>query len=137
VKIQNFKFNEKGLNRFFGPLEAKIMNILWNSSELAIKDVQQKLEKEKKTSFNTVMTVMNRLVEKEVLTKRMEGRGSLYQPVLTKDEFLERQSKELTNGLIDEFGQIVVSHMIDSIEEADERLIAKLEQKIKEMKKGK
>ncbi|WP_423787972.1 BlaI/MecI/CopY family transcriptional regulator, partial [Klebsiella pneumoniae] len=57
MKIQNYKFNEKGLNRFFGPLEAKIMNILWNSSELAIKDVQQKLEKEKKTSFNTVMTV--------------------------------------------------------------------------------
>lgn len=137
MKIQNYKFNEKGLNRFFGPLEAKIMNILWNSSELAIKDVQQKLEKEKKTSFNTVMTVMNRLVEKEVLTKRMEGRGSLYRPVLTKNDFLERQSKELMNGLIDEFGQLVVSHMIDSLEEADESLIAKLEQKIKEMKKEK
>lgn len=137
MKIQHFKFNEKGLNRFFGPLEAKIMNILWSSSELSIKDVQQRLEKEKKMSFNTVMTVMNRLVEKDVLTKRSEGKGSLYCPVLTKEEFLEAQSKELTNGLIDEFGQIVVSHMIDSIEEADENLIAKLEQKIKEMKKEK
>lgn len=29
MRIHNFKVGERGLNRFFGPLEAKIMDILW------------------------------------------------------------------------------------------------------------
>jgi len=136
LKIRKFKMNESGLNRFFGPLEAKIMDILWDAGEKTIKDVQQVLDQEKLTNFNTVMTVMNRLVEKGVLQKRIEGRSSLYQPVQSRDEFLNRQSKNMTNELIDEFGTVVISHMLNAIEEADDDLVAKLEQKIKELKKG-
>lgn len=136
MKIRKFKINESGLNRFFGPLESKIMDILWNESEMTIKDVQQILEKEKPTNFNTVMTVMNRLVEKRILQKRAEGRSSLYNPVLSRAEFLNTQSKEMTNELMGEFGNVVVSHMLDVLEEADDDLVAKLEQKIKELKKG-
>jgi predicted transcriptional regulator len=136
MKIQNFKFHETGLNRFFGPLEAKIMNILWNGSEMTIKDVQQKLAEEKTTNFNTVMTVINRLAEKGILQKRSEGRASLYRPVLTREQFLEAQSKELTNELLEEFGSLAVSHMLDALEEVDQELLEKLEEKIKELKKG-
>ena len=135
MKIQKFNRNESGLNRFFGPLEAKILDILWNDVEMTIKDVQQMLDKEKVTNFNTVMTVMNRLVEKGILQKRVEGRSSLFKPVQTREEFLNAQSKEMTNELIDEFGNVVVSHMLDALEDVDDDLVAKLEQKIKELKK--
>lgn len=129
--------DESGLNRFFGPLEAKIMDVLWDShKEMTIKDVQQVLEREKPTNFNTVMTVMNRLVDKHIIQKRTEGRSSLYQPVQSRDEFLNTQSKEMTNELMDEFGNVVVSHMLDALDEADDDLVAKLEHKIKELKKG-
>ena len=133
--IRKFKINESGLNRFFGPLEAKIMDILWNDVEMTIKDVQQVLDKKKVTNFNTVMTVMNRLVEKGILQKRIEGRSSLYSPVQSRVEFLNAQSKEMTNELMDEFGNIVVTHMLDALEDVDDDLVAKLEQKIKELKK--
>ena len=127
--------NENGLNRFFGPLEAKIMDILWNNIEMSIKDVQRVLEQAKLTNFNTVMTVMNRLVEKEILQKRAEGRSSLYKPVLSRSDFLNAQSKEMTNELMDEFGNVVVSHMLDALEDVDPDLVSKLEQKIRELKK--
>jgi predicted transcriptional regulator len=104
---------------------------------MTIKDVQRKLEREKKVSFNTVMTVMNRLVDKGIITKRTEGRVSLYKPVLSKSDFLETQSKELSHELVEEFGSVVVSHILDALEEADQELIEKLEQKIKEIKKDK
>ncbi|ALC86627.1 transcriptional regulator [Bacillus sp. FJAT-22090] len=135
--IRKFNKNESGLNRFFGPLEAKIMDILWNDVEMTIKDVQQVLDREKGTNFNTVMTVMNRLVEKGILQKRTEGRSSLYKPVLSRDKFLHTQSKEMTNELMDEFGTVVVSHMLDALEDVDDDLVAKLEKKIKELKKDK
>ncbi|TQR20778.1 BlaI/MecI/CopY family transcriptional regulator [Psychrobacillus vulpis] len=135
MRIRKFKMNESGLERFFGPLEAKIMDILWNDVEMTIKDVQHALEREKMTNFNTVMTVMNRLVEKGILQKRIEGRVSLFKPILTRVEFLNTQSKEMTNELMNEFGNVVVSHMLDALEDVDDDLVAKLERKIKELKK--
>ena len=135
MNIRKFKMHESGLNRFFGPLEAKIMDKLWNHDEMTIKEVQHILEKDKTKNFNTVMTVMNRLVEKGILQKRTEGRSSLYKPVQSRDEFLNVQSKEMTTELMDEFGNVVVSHMLDALEDVDDELVAKLEMKIKELKK--
>ncbi len=133
--IKKFNKNESGLNRFFGPLEAKVMDILWNRDEMSIKEVHQILDQEKQVNFNTIMTVMNRLVDKNILQKRTAGRSSLFKPIQSRVEFLNMQSKEMTNELIDEFGDVVVSHMLDALEEADEDLVAKLEQKIKQLKK--
>ncbi|MDN4493213.1 BlaI/MecI/CopY family transcriptional regulator [Ureibacillus aquaedulcis] len=137
MKIRKFNIQESGLNRFFGPLEAKIMDILWCQEDMTIKEVQAVLEKEKPTNFNTVMTVMNRLVEKEILQKKLIGRSSFYRPVQSREEFINTQSKEMTHELMDEFGSVVVSHMLDALEDVDDELVKKLELKIKELKKEK
>ncbi|MGO4271060.1 BlaI/MecI/CopY family transcriptional regulator [Paenibacillus sp. TAF58] len=136
MKMQNFKYKGSGLNRFFGPLEAKIMEVLWtNSLEMTIKDVQQKLDQAKIINFNTVMTVMNRLVDKGILQKKSVVRSFKYKPVVTRDEFMETQSKELTFDLIEEFGSLAVTHMVDALDKVDPDLLDQLEQKIKEIKK--
>ncbi|MFC5450493.1 BlaI/MecI/CopY family transcriptional regulator [Paenibacillus aestuarii] len=136
MKMQNFKFQSSGLGRFFGPLEAKIMEILWSTEqEMTIKDVHHRLDQEKALSFNTVMTVMNRLVEKGVLHKRSQIRSSVYRPVMTREAFMEAQSKELTLDLIEEFGSQAVVHMVDALDQVDPDLLDRLEQKIKELKK--
>jgi len=137
MNIKNFKYDEVGLNRFFGPLEANIMEYLWDKDEQSIKAVQQSLELAKPINFNTVMTVMNRLVEKGILEKRSEGRLSLFRPVQSKEEFFEEQSKKLTENLLDEFGGAVISHMLDAMKDADQGLIEKLEKKIQSLKKDK
>ncbi|PFO01235.1 transcriptional regulator [Bacillus sp. AFS076308] len=135
MTINNFRVDQEGLNRFFGPLESKIMNILWNGNESSIKEVQLILEKEKPINFNTVMTVMNRLVDKNILTKRLEGRTSLFKPLTTKEDFINNQSKKLTENLLDEFGGLVVNHMLDSLKEVDDNLLEKLEQKLEQLKR--
>jgi predicted transcriptional regulator len=139
LSIKRFKYNEEGLSRFFGPLEAKIMDLFWESEqeEFSIKEMQKALETEKNSNFNTVMTVMNRLVEKNVLKKRVSGRVSLFSPIQSKEEFFDEQSKKLTENLLDEFGGVVISHMIDSLTDVDESLLHKLEQKIQQLKKDK
>lgn len=128
--------SETGAKCFFGPLEAKVMDVLWNrETHLTIKEVQQVLQREKATKFNTVMTIMNRLVDKGILEKRVEGRSSLFKPVQSKHEFLHAQSKQMAKALTKQFGQIIVAHMIETLQEADESLIMKMEQKIDEWRK--
>ncbi|ANN31891.1 MULTISPECIES: BlaI/MecI/CopY family transcriptional regulator [Bacillus] len=132
---QNYKLNEHGLNHFFGPLEAKIMEIIWSTEGITIKEVQQKLSEESPVNFNTVMTVMNRLVEKLHLEKQTVKRSGIYRAIQTKEEFLSNQTKKMTQELVGEFGDLVITHMIDELEQADPNLIKKLEDKLNQLKK--
>ncbi|HHQ2896125.1 TPA: BlaI/MecI/CopY family transcriptional regulator [Bacillus cereus] len=132
---QNYRLNEQGLNHFFGPLEAKIMEIIWSTEGITIKKVQQRLSEESPVNFNTVMTVMNRLVEKLHLEKQTVKRSGLYRAIQTKEEFLSNQTKKMTQELVGEFGDLVVTHMIDELERADPNLIKKLEDKLNQLKK--
>ncbi|BBI34157.1 BlaI/MecI/CopY family transcriptional regulator [Cohnella abietis] len=137
MNIKNFKYNEVGLNRFFGTLEAKIMELLWEEEieEMSIKEVQLKLEQDKPLNFNTVMTVMNRLVDKGMLVKRTEARHSLYRPNQSKERFIDEQSKKLTENLYEEFGGLVVNHMIDVLKDVDQDLLNQLANKIQQLKR--
>ncbi|CAH0119530.1 hypothetical protein PAE9249_02034 [Paenibacillus sp. CECT 9249] len=137
MKIKKFYMHEQGLNHFFGPLEARIMDIIWASGTTTIRDVQTVLNQEEPISFNAVMTVMNRLLEKGLLRKNSQGSGrgrtTFFQPVQSKEQFLSDQTKEVTHGLIREFGDLVVGHMIDALDEAVPEMIAKLQEKLNQM----
>jgi predicted transcriptional regulator len=135
VKIQTYKLNEKGLNHFFGPLEARIMEMIWGASKaVTVKEVQHKLTSETPINFNTVMTVMNRLVEKGHLRKQTLGRRNVYRASQTKECFIETQMKAMTQGLVEEYGDMVVNHVLDNLEEVDSKLIQKLEEKLRQLK---
>lgn len=141
MQIKRINVDEQGLNRFFGPLEAKIMDILWSSSPLSIREVQSILTQETPITINAVMTVMNRLVEKGHLTKATVGTGrarvAKFTPLQTKEQFLSEQMKVVSQGLLQEYGSLVVNHMIDALDDVDPEVISRLERKLSEMKSGK
>ncbi|BDC54312.1 transcriptional regulator [Bacillus altitudinis] len=113
------------------------MEILYQGEDMPIKEVQQKLSDEKPINFNTVMTVLNRLTEKGIVEKKTKGRSSIYNPVLTKEEFLNEQTKWITQGLMDDFGPLAVNHMVDAIESADPELLKVLEARLASKKEEK
>lgn len=131
--VHNYKLNEQGLKHFFGPLEAQIMEIVWGCLHITIKEVQQKLLEE--LNFNTVMTVMNRLVEKGHLQKQYIGRATHYLPVQSKEEFLHEQTKVMTKELMGEFADLVVVHMLDDLDQVNPKLIHQLEDRLNQLKK--
>lgn len=136
MKMNKFNYQGRGLERFFGPLEAKVMDVIWSRlGAVTIKEVNAKISEDKPMSFNTIMTVMNRLVDKGILQKKLQGKSYVYSPVLTKEQFLEEQSKELSYDLVKEFGSRAVAHMIDAMEQVDPDLLDQLEKQIKQWKK--
>ena len=138
MQIKKMNIGGEGLNRFFGPLEARIMDILWTSEGLSIKEVQTILNQESRISINTVMTIMNRLLDKGHLTKVIVGSGRMraakFSPILSKEQFLSEQTKQVSQGLIQEYGSLVVNHMIDALDEVDPEVIQRLERKLNDLK---
>lgn len=140
MPIKRMNIGGEGLNRFFGPLEARIMDILWSSPGRSIKEVQTLLNGESPISVNAVMTVMNRLLDKGHLTKVQTGTGrarvAKFSTVQTREQFLTEQTREVSHGLIQEYGDLIVTHMIDALDDVDPEVIAKLERKLNELKRG-
>ena len=135
MKVNKMNLYEEGLNRFFGPLEARIMQKIWDSGESSIKEVQQFLNEMSPISFNAIMTVMNRLWEKGHLKKQVHGRSSYFEAIQTKEQFLVEQTKAVTRGLMEEFGNIIVNQMIESLDRVEPESLKKLEAKLNEMKR--
>jgi predicted transcriptional regulator len=65
-----------------GPLEAAVMKAVWEAAApVSVRQVLDKLNarRPKPLAYTTVMTVMNRLVEKAVLVRRGERRSYVYE----------------------------------------------------------
>lgn|SRR5690606_263228 len=135
--VKKINLNEVGICRFFGSLEAKVMNILWEKEKLTIKQAHEILNKESPISFNAVMTVMMRLAEKEVLHKETSGGGrnrlTLFSPLQSKEQFIVEQTKAVTDGLINDFGSIIIDHFIDRLDGSDPELLERLQNKLDEI----
>jgi predicted transcriptional regulator len=66
----------------FGPLEGEVMDAIWRAGgPVAVREVVEDLNtrRSEPLAYTTVMTVMSRLAEKEVLRRRKAGRGYAYE----------------------------------------------------------
>ncbi|HEY4721170.1 MAG TPA: BlaI/MecI/CopY family transcriptional regulator [Anaerolineae bacterium] len=124
MNIHAFRLNQHGLARLFGDLEAKIMNAVWALEEPTVQDVVKRLGK--RANYKTVMTVMNRLVEKGFLERRKVSRAFVYLPRLTREALMERLSRQVLDGLLADFGPTVVAQFVEAIEETDRARLAEL-----------
>ena len=115
--VPQFRLNRKGTARFLGTLEARIMEIVWKKGTVSVQEVCDKLGKG--TNYKTVMTVMNRLVEKEFLARQKVSRAFLYTARLSREEFLASASHQIVSGLVSDFGDLALAQFVDVLGELD------------------
>ncbi len=69
------------MTRQLGDLEAVIMNLFWDrSGPMTVREVLEELNADRKLAYTTVMTVMDNLHRKDLLTRTQQGRAYRYQP---------------------------------------------------------
>ena len=105
-----------------GPLEREVMEVLWGSKDsLAVRDVLERLNRRRKPklAYTTVMTVLSRLAEKEVVTREKVGRGYAYLPAVSD------QAGIAVRGVLRDFGDAAVAHFVEEAR-ADPELLDRL-----------
>lgn len=76
-----------------GDLERVVMERLWAASAAGgtsfegatVRDVHEALEQEREIAYTTVMTVLDRLAKKELVTRERDGRAWRYRPADTRE----------------------------------------------------
>jgi predicted transcriptional regulator len=119
-----------------GPLEEKVMNILWKKKEASAREIWRALGKKEEYAYSTVRTILTRLVEKKIVSQKMneDERMYIYTPILTKNELERKIIRGTLDNLLKRFEKSTISYLAGSLSESDED-IEKIKKKLEEMKK--
>lgn len=131
--IQTFKLNQTGLAHIFGELEAKLMEAVWSLESPSVKNVVDYWGED--LNYKTTLTVLNRLVEKGILTRRKSGRIYVYQAVVSRDELLADVVEQVVRGLFStNFRQVAIPQMVETAAAVDPNILNELSDLIEKKK---
>ena len=113
--------------RALGPLEAQIMEAIWDRGPSTVRDVLNVLLDDRQIAYTTVMTVMGNLVEKGLLEQTRSGRTYVYATTVKRSEFVRSQIKSIMDILLDSFTEPALSYFIERLSGGDSAQLAQLE----------
>jgi predicted transcriptional regulator len=118
--------------RAFGELEAQILYILKSKPRMTVKEVHQALGS--KDNYNTVMTVMSRLAEKQQLGRERVGLHYEYWLTSPSSSFLFLDKvKQKFSGVKT---SALVSHLIESANDLTDEDLAQMEQIVHKLRES-
>ncbi len=115
--------SEQDVSKVLGSLEADVMRLAWAAREpLSVRVVLDRLNdgRTPPLAYTTVMTVMARLAEKEILRRTLNGRGYLYEAAVPDAAAIA------VRNLVRDFGDAAVAGFAQEAR-ADPKLRARLE----------
>lgn len=127
---------DQKVGKVLGELESDVMEIIWQSTNsVSVREVAGYLQKRRKIAYTTVMTIMNRLVDKGLLSRRQNGRAYLYKGAVSRDKFLTRISRQIIKNFVASFGDAAVAHFVEEVGKLSPAKRAELRRLLKEAKK--
>jgi predicted transcriptional regulator len=113
-----------------GPLEAEVMEIVWDRGEAVVRDVHRELSAKRGIAYTTVMTTMSRLTDKGILGRLEDQPAHRYFPKISREQYERSTVKSVVDWLVTSFGDPAVAYFIDRVEEEDSEVINSLRQAI-------
>jgi len=132
--VQTFRLHDRGLRRVMGSLEAEVMEEMWRRGRTTIRRVWESLSSRRTLSFNSVMTIMNRLAEKGILIRGGRPRAHWFRPRESRDAFLTRVSKSVAEGLVKDFGDYAVAQFVAAVRDVDPQRLDALRRAVRDTK---
>lgn len=94
-------------------VELELISILWKMGEGSVNDVIFLLPPERELAYTSVSTILRILEQKKILKTRKEGRGHVYIPLLTKDEYEKKALNHVVEKVF-ESPMALVKQLLDS-----------------------
>ena len=125
--VSAFRLQAQGLARVLGAIEAEVMDFIWAGGEpVPLRAVHAALQTTRPLSVNTVVSVLNHLVDKGLLRRQRAGRGHLFAATVSREEFVAGVSREVASGLIRDFGDLAVAQFVAALRAEDPEALERL-----------
>ncbi len=134
VEVNRLRFEKKGLTTLFSPLEASVLEVLWQPEKgdnastsstngadagkqvkgMRVREIHEALAAKKKVALTSVAVILDRLYAKGIVARKVEyGKGGphyLYFPKTSKNELEYSVLDNAVKNLIKVFGPIAVNY---------------------------
>ena len=131
-----FKSSGEILEKSLGTLERDVMAVCWEQSDICVREVCARLTSS--VAYTTVMTTMDRLFKKGLLSRRKLGRAFVYSPTVTYDELQGAVATELVQSLLNRDGTEplpMLSFLVDAVSDQDRSLLDELERLVRQKRR--
>lgn len=114
------KLSAKGIAKVLGDLEARVILAVWRiGSPAAAKAIHRQVKQKHSVELLTVITVLNKLVVKRLLSRRKREDLFHYEAVMTQEEFVHFASRSAIEGILSLGPAAVTASFVDLLEEQD------------------
>lgn len=102
------------------------MSTLWRLEAGTVEQVRSALPTRYRSAYTTVQTVLNRLTERELLTRKREGQAFVYRPKITEAQYLSRTIEHTFAAASLEARHRALAHLISALPESERDDIKRL-----------
>ncbi|HEX2187348.1 MAG TPA: BlaI/MecI/CopY family transcriptional regulator [Longimicrobiaceae bacterium] len=127
------RLSADGLAKVLGDLEARVMRTVWSLGRPApTREVHDRVAEEHGVAHLTVVTVLNKLVEKGLLAREKSEGVFHYRACWSEEEFRAYVSRRLVEGILAFEPQALATSFVDVLGERDPAQLAELRRLIDE-----
>jgi len=92
--------------------EQRIMRVLWEKGEASVKEVTEALSASYPVAYNTVLTLLRILTEKDYVAPRQDGRAFIYTPTVSRAEARSRALRRMMSTFFEGSPTALTQHLI-------------------------
>jgi predicted transcriptional regulator len=104
------------------------MEEVWRAGRATVREVLAALNsrESKQRAYTTVMTMMQRLDEKGLLRRSRVGKTDVYEPRLSRDEYVEARAAAEVGAIVERYGDTALVHFARQMATLDPEQRARL-----------
>jgi predicted transcriptional regulator len=116
-------FHFRAFSSELGPLEERLLETLWSRGNATVRELVDGDCHD--LAYTTVMTTLDRLFKKKVLSREAEGRAFRYTPCLTREQLHREVAGEAFRQLLNASpaSSLPLSHLVEIVTERDSQLL--------------
>jgi predicted transcriptional regulator len=135
--LRGFKRPREVASESLGKLEQDVLNEVWRREDfVSVREVY--LAFGETIAYTTLMTTLDRLFKKKLLTRRKDGRAFVYLSAVSANELEQGIREDVIEGLLGhgaDHVQPVLACIVDTVSERDRELLDELDRLIKEKRR--
>jgi len=116
-----------------GDLQTEIMTSVWKLGRARVEDVRALQPSSRRSAYNTIQTVMNRLVDRGLLVRERarEGKAYVYRPRYEESEYVARAINEHLTGVSPDTRKAALLTLVEELDSDELDEIARLARTVK------
>lgn len=103
-------------------LELQVLSVLWENGASTVRDVLAALPDGKTRAYTTVLTVMQNMEKKGLLTRSKEGSAHVYAPAESQRQTLKPMMQNLLRNVFGGRVSTVMQHFLEETEVSEDEI---------------